>query len=177
MAFDPVPVSAAAPSADDDYASKILQVPFIAEVKQGSLAAVYAPAAMLGADAGEVVARLQSALPRAGLGLAEAPKSAAFVVYNPQMVSPEEIAQADEAGQLDSIAAPIQSGQGAAGQAPVQDVVPNDTPSPTANVIAANSPASTALAPIRAAATNPVPASQRAMPSQGILDGLTKRAV
>jgi hypothetical protein len=187
MAFDPLadmaaPAPAAAPVApagDPAELERFKAVPGFAAVIAGEVPAVFGPLSVLPQPQNDALTKLQNHASSVGLGFAQAPKAGAFVVFDPKAYTPEEITQADADGSLSTIAASMGPASNAATpeSTAVPSAEPNATPSPAANVIAANSPASTALAPVRAAGINPQPASQRAMPAQGILDQLTKRAV
>lgn len=167
----------------------VLQNPVIQQVISGDLPPVYAPPSLFGDRANDAIGWLQTGLPQAGLQLLQAPTSGNLVVFNPQFATAEEIAAADAAGQLDNIADPLQSGAApaSASASPAPGPTPQAAPAPVSAPAAAmdilgglTAPPAGVQREIATARVNNAeaqPPVKRAMPSQGILNGLTKRAV
>lgn len=194
------PVPEAAPAGPDqasaDLLSKIAHLPVIQAVQSGQPGAAYAPPSIFGglSQMQESAQRLATALPHIGLGAVIAPKAGVLVVYNLKEHTPEQIVQADAAGQLGHIAIPAVGSEhgahlptNAAGDMPVDpsaatpDAMGGGLGLPPAGAVvppAAPLPAGSQDAITRARLNNLAtqPPSQAALPSQGIINGLIKRA-
>lgn len=128
----------------------------------------------------ELIANNLQALGQLGLQLYRGQN--AVVLFNPQIVPPETVKQADQTGQLASVAAPLDSllsGEGSE-QAPAAEGAP-EAAQPSAQPTVAPAPAQekTKLSGLRIKGLmdNEAP-SDRPAPGQGkILNGLLKRAV
>lgn len=183
----------ATPATQDPFLKGVFDSPLIKAVQSGDSPPIYAPPSIFGSHAPQVVPKLLQGVQQIGLGAIEAPKAGAIVVFNPKLWSKEEILQADAKGQLDQVAIPVQvqGSQGAqGGAAPQAD--PNAAAQPPqaapaapggASAIAGQlfggggAPSADPAQAARLAAQQPQPPVKKPMPSQGILNSLTSRAM
>jgi hypothetical protein len=157
----PVPAEAQSPEAE------LASIPAIKQVIDGEIPAVYVDQNAI--QDPELFQNLAATAPKIGLGTTVTP-SQRFVTFNPNLTSTDEIAQADQAGTLDDIAAPLTAG-GAAGGAEMAPAGPQALPqgqSPAAAV------QGMLAGPVPAPIT-PKPPSQEPNPALGVLNDLYAR--
>lgn len=101
---EPAPKGDAA--ADSNLPEDVLKVPAISAMLNGSPPAVFTPAGSKSPEL-EVLEKNLKQLAKAGFALYQTKDKANFVLFNQLFVSPEEIQQADDSGNLESVAAPF----------------------------------------------------------------------
>lgn len=171
----PDPVTPAAPAdaaGGADYVKILADLPLTKQLQEGSPSAVALPPEIFGGEK-QFQARLgkiESALPQFDLASVRAPKSKVLVVYNPKIVTPEMINQADEDGSLFELAPSLHDPNA---QAPAQGDAQAAPPQPTAPAGAA--PGAAAIADARASLLSPKPPTKQRFPASGIVNDLTSR--
>lgn len=158
----------------DGFVEQFGKSSLVQQLKAGSPAAVYAPPAIFGDNAEHSLALIEHAAPAIGLDFVSAPKSAVYVLFNPEKVKAEDILAADEGGTLDQIATPAE-GLADGGAAPA---APAEAPVPPQNVAGGLLPAGAEddLMRARVGSLTPKPPTKQPLPSQGIINGLFQRA-
>lgn len=181
----------AIPQTSDPFLKGVYANPVIQQLAAGHLPAVYASPTIFGQHAPQVIPKLAQGLSAIDLQMIEAPKNQVLVVFNPKSISAQDILHADASGTLGKVAAPLQTG-GASAPAPNSPPPPqapaaNATPAP-ANPQQSPAPAMVSqdlfkapdargpIAQQRNRNLTPQPPVGQPLPSQGILNGLFKRA-
>lgn len=183
-AATPEAAPATAPAAQQDpFLQGLAASPVIQSVQQGNPGAIFAPPSIFGDHAADVIPKLIAGIGSLNLAVVEAPKSGNLVVYNPQVISPQAITEADAQGKLESVATPLVVTHPPSKKVPVPNVAPAApapqaaAPQPSVNVIPPTSGvAGAGVATQRANNIIPKPPSQQANPGLGIVNGLQKRA-
>jgi len=156
--------------------------PDIQAIASGQLPAAFAPLSALGEGAENLGQYLDSVLPQIGpLKRYFAPSSDALVVYNEGQITEQQLAEADAAGQIQTLAQPFQS-LGGEGGAPAGGgslpAVPAGPAPATPQSLAAGLVAPPGVAPARSANLSPPPPARQARPGAGqIANDLIRRAV
>ena len=182
------PPAPAATTPSPEVDPKVANSPPIQAVLAGNPPAVWADTENPGAGAVFIAQNLPS-FGQLGLGLYRAPDKA--VLFNQQVLSPEQVKQMDASGELDSVAPPIESffpnlpteAQASEGTMPSPDAaVAPEAVSGAAGGIPAGLPGGIPPAAPKATAMRleqlqPKAPSQRPAPGQGlVLNGLLRRA-
>lgn len=150
----------------------------------GDPKAVFASPSLFGDNAQQTFDAIDYVAPQLGLGILKAPKSGDFVLFNPKLVKDADIIAADQAGTLDQLAVdattlgatPGNGAQPAADGAPAP--APDAAPVPPHNIAGGLLPAGAQddLTAARVGNLLPKPPVKRALPAQGIINGLVQRA-
>jgi hypothetical protein len=159
-------------------APEVANLPVVQAVFTGQPAAVYATTADKDNPSVGLLAQAQQDLPAAGLGLFATDDLA--VLFNPNFTSPQEIAEAARAGNIDSVAVPLAMLDEAFAQAQgeMDGAAPTAAPEAAGGspVPAAGQTTQSRINAARAQNLKPSAPTKGAKPGQGIINDLTRKA-
>lgn len=169
-----------APETTDTDLGTLAELPPVRALLEGNPGAIYAPEG-INTPLTQTIGQNFKKMGELGLALYRSPNKV-MVMFNPNVVDPDDLRAADKAGKLDTVAKPLAAFEGE--QAPVAGSAAPAAPSPVGAPVA---PINEGLTPraqsklagerLSALKDNPAP-SKRPVPGAGrILNGLIERAV
>lgn len=167
----------AQPSAPATEQTDLSTLPPVQAVLAGQPPAVYVPAVELSQQSPVVQTLAANMEGLAELGLSIYRATDKVVLFNPELVGEDQLRQADESGQLESLASPLESLMGGEGSPAPQTPAGAPTPTPGAATITPRTQAKLAGTRLQHLIDDDKP-SERKIPGGGkILNSLLKRAV
>jgi len=159
---------------EDLLPPEVESLPVVQAVATGQPPAIFATAEDKSPSIA-LLAKAAPALPQAGLGLFSNKKVG--VLFNPKLISAQQIAQAVRDGNLDKIAVSIDMFEGAVAEIQGGQAAPEAAPAGTAGVPAPSPKTNQKINTARLKNLAPAAPTQGAKPGQGLLNDLLKPAI